>query len=98
MDISSQNHEEIKKILEENRQYLKAIYRQLEKTRRYIFWGRVISVLYFVILVAPLILAIIYLPPLLEQTLAPYQELLGAGKGESNAGLLEQFQGLLNNQ
>jgi hypothetical protein len=59
------------------------IYRSTERTRRYILWGRIISFVYFLLIVIPIILAIIYLPPMLGNILAPYQELLS---GASNAG------------
>jgi hypothetical protein len=89
---------EWRELLQENQRYLKAIYRQVEKTRRYILWGRVISVIYLILILAPIIIALVYLPPLVRNTFAPYQELLGgsSSKQDVNQGLLEQAQQLLN--
>jgi len=107
MDITSQNNEQlnhyskddIKILVEENRQLLKVIYLQVEKTRRYILWGRIISIIYLFILVAPIIVAIIYLPPFIQGIVGPYKELLGGtNSGGMNQGIFEQAQGLLNSQ
>ncbi|HOY55980.1 MAG TPA: hypothetical protein PLH37_00930 [bacterium] len=54
------------------------IYETTEKTRKYILWGRVMSFIYIFLIVAPMILAIIYLPPLLSNIVGPYKELLGS--------------------
>jgi len=53
---------------------------QIHKIKRYIFWQYFASIFYFVLIVGPIILGIIYLPPLLKNVIAPYQELLGGGK------------------
>ncbi|NMC51509.1 hypothetical protein GYA54_02130 [Candidatus Kuenenbacteria bacterium] len=71
------NNEEIKKILLENQEILMEIREQTKKTKKYILAGRVISFIYLILIVAPLVLAAIYLPPLIQNYLAPYQELLG---------------------
>lgn len=52
------------------------IYESTEKTRKYIMWGRVLSVVKILIVVIPIVLAIIYLPPYIGKLLAPYQELM----------------------
>ncbi len=68
------------------------IYENTEKTRRYVFWGRIMSLIYLLLIVVPLILAFIYLPPLLKNTLAPYQEFLG--NDPRSQGILNQLEGL----
>ena len=89
---------DIKKLLEENQQLLRAIYRQSEKTRRYIFWGRVITTIYLLLFISAAILAAVTLPPLVKGVVGPYRELLGSSKSKAdiNQGLLEQVQSLLN--
>lgn len=69
--------ESLKKMLEEQKEILLAIYEQVRKTRRYILVGRVISFIYLIMIIAPIILAAIYLPPLLKNAIEPYKELLG---------------------
>ncbi|MFC1622530.1 hypothetical protein ACFL1Y_00850 [Patescibacteria group bacterium] len=52
------------------------IYESTEKTRKYILWGKILSIIKILIIVIPIVLAIIYLPPYIEKVTAPYQELL----------------------
>jgi hypothetical protein len=72
------------------------IYRSTERTRRYILWGRIMSVIYVLLIIIPLILAIVYLPPMLGNVLAPYQELLNSGSNASGA-TTNQLNSLLKN-
>ena len=67
----------INKQLREHKEILLKIYENTKKTRRYIMIGKIISIIYFLLLVAPIILAAIYLPPLMKNVIAPYQDLLG---------------------
>lgn len=71
------DNEQIRQLLQENQQLLQEIYKQTEKTRKYIMAGRIISFIYLILIIAPLVFAAIYLPPLMKSYLAPYQELLG---------------------
>lgn len=95
---SGNGNEQIRQLLEENQQLLKEIYQQTEKTRKYIMAGRVISFIYLILIVAPLIFAAIYLPSLLKNYLGPYQELLGQTQNAEGLDvdavndLLNQFQ------
>ena len=66
----------IERLLQENRQYLEAIYESCEKSRKYILWGRIMTLFYLVIIVAPIIIAAIYLPPYISQLFEPYKELI----------------------
>ena len=93
--------EQIEKKLNEQEILLQAIYKNSEKVRKYIMWGRVMSAIYIVLIFAPLIVAAIYLPPLIKNAIGPYQELLGGfgtsvgplGK-EKNGGVLNEFSNL----
>ncbi len=75
------NNEEIKNLLVENQKLLTEIREQTEKTKKYIRAGRIISFLYLVLIIAPLLFAAFYLPPLIRNYMAPYQELLGNTNG-----------------
>lgn len=70
----------IQAMLEEQREILDEIYKETRKTRRYILVGKIISFIYLLLIIAPIIFAIIYLPPLIKNTVAPYQELLDTGQ------------------
>jgi hypothetical protein len=78
----------LRKELAEQREILLRIYENTRKTRRYILIGKIISVIYLILVIAPLILAAIYLPPLLKNAIEPYKELLGAdNKASQNIDL-----------
>jgi len=84
----SQELAELKKQITAQEELLNKIYKQTEKTRKYILWGRVIGLIYLILIIAPILVAVVYLPPLIKNVLSPYQELLG---GNSNSNLLEQL-------
>lgn len=68
-----------------NEELLWKIYQSTERTRRYIFWGKIMSLIYILLIIIPIILAIIYLPPMMQNILEPYQELLNSGSSVSGA-------------
>ncbi|MDD4900532.1 MAG: hypothetical protein PHS62_00260 [Patescibacteria group bacterium] len=85
--------EQIKKLLEQNLEYSQEIYRLTKSIKRYITLQKIISVIYLLLIVVPLILGLIYLPPLLKTYMGQYQELLG---GSSVQDLLKGSAGNLN--
>lgn len=80
---------------------LKAVYAHTQKTQRFIFWGRIMSMLYLFLIIAPLIFAAYYLPPLIQQYSGVYKDLLdvsGSVKGsealfDNLEKQLQMFQG-----
>jgi hypothetical protein len=81
---------DIKKLVEENIKLSEEILEISKKTKRYIFFQQIYGVIKLLIIVVPIILGIIYLPPLLEDALSQYTDLLG-GVG-SSSDLLESLQ------
>ncbi len=71
----------MQQLLEENLRYSKAIYEDTQKIRRYMFWRFVLGMVWLVIVLAPIIFAIIYLPPIFSELYTQYQELLTGGQG-----------------
>ena len=71
------SNEDIKQLLEQNLEYNKATYEMAKKTKRYMLIAQIMGVLKILIIVVPLVLAFIYLPPLLKNFMVPYQELIG---------------------
>lgn len=96
--------EDLERRLDQQQQMIEVIYKNSEKVRKYILWGRIMSTVYIVLIFAPLILAAIYLPPLLKNAIGPYQELLGTfgssagplGKEKKVEGALGEFGNLQN--
>ena len=73
--------DKIIQLLNENLRVSRQILELSRKTQRWIFWQKVKAIVYFILIVVPLILAAIYLPPILRQALEQYQELLGTFTG-----------------
>lgn len=72
----STNNKDIRELLEKNLELTEEIYKMSRSVRNYVITQRIFGVLKFLIIVVPIILAFIYLPPLVKGAIAPYQELL----------------------
>jgi len=88
--------DEIKKLLEENLRLAAETHKMVKKIKSYMFWQNVWNFLKILIIVVPIIIGIIYLPPLLKGVFQQYQSLLGGGDGLNlenlgNSGLLESL-------
>lgn len=68
--------EDLRALVVENLRLTQEMHEKVEKMQRYLFWQRVMSIVYFVVLFAPLVLAAIYLPPLIQDMLMQYQSVL----------------------
>jgi len=90
--------EEIKKLLEQNLKLTEEIYTMTRKIKGYLAFQRLVSLFYIFIIIAPIILGIIYLPPLLGGLFDQYKDILGMQGGSNNAirGLLNGGTGSLN--
>jgi len=71
--------EEIKILLEENLKLTKEIKETTRYIKRFIVWQQVFSILKVVIFVIPVVLGIIYLPPILAQLMGDYQKIMNIG-------------------
>lgn len=97
MDISPNlsDAEANRALLEENNRLLRIIQVDTEKTRRYIAWAHVWSLLKLAIIVVPLILGFLYLKPYLDGLFSTYSDLLGIDRSSSEqpsqADLLQQL-------
>lgn len=95
------NEDQAKELLSENLQLTKEIYEMTKDIKRYVSFQKVLSVIYLLLFVVPLILGMIYIPKFLGDYLAVFQDLLGGGaemNGFDNAqNILNEAQKLLNN-
>ncbi len=96
--------EEIKNLLEENIRLTREIHGMARKIKNYVVFQRVLSLIYVLIIIIPLVLGAIYLPPLIRSLINPYQELLNKG-GAINPGfqpgisdIFRETQKILNNK
>lgn len=96
----------IKDLLAENLRLTREVHAMSKKVIRYVAIQRVLSVIYFILIVTPLILGAIYLPSFLRNIVEPYQKILNSGNSLQNAvgnpgdpiigDILKQAQKLLN--
>lgn len=87
--------EEIKKLLEQNLALTKEIYRLTKKIKSYITFQKAMSVIYILLIIVPIIIGVIYLPPLLNGVYNQYKDLLGLPAGGSFQDLLKGSTGSL---
>ncbi|MDD5032491.1 MAG: hypothetical protein PHR36_05665 [Patescibacteria group bacterium] len=87
--------DEIKKLLEKNLKLAEETHKMVRSIKSYMFWQNVWGFLKILIIVVPIVIGIIYLPPLIKDVFRQYQSLLGGEGGlnsESGSGsLLENF-------
>jgi len=74
----------LKELIEKNIKWSQVIYEQNRKVKRRLTWMVVGSYLRLAIIVIPIILAIIFLPPLFEQLWGQYSGILGGLGGSTN--------------
>ena len=73
--------EDIKKLLEENLKLTKEMHAMTKKIKSFIVWQQVMGIIKILLIAVPIIIGIIYLPPLLNELYSSYQELLGLQSG-----------------
>lgn len=71
--------------MEQNLEYNKEIYRLALRTNRHITFQSVMGAVKLLLILVPIILGIIYLPPLLKNVFEQYQDLLGPISGQNNS-------------
>ena len=85
----------IKKELKQQRELLLEIYEQSRKTKRYILIGRVIQLIYLLLIIGALGVAMNWLTPLINQfnniMASPYGELLQDTNSDIGSGELQDF-------
>ncbi len=74
----------MEEMLEENLKLTKEMHEMVVGIKKYVFWARVGGFLKILLIVVPIILSIIFLPPLLKGVLGQYNDLLGEGVSSAN--------------
>lgn len=72
------SNDELKKLLEENLKLLKETHEMTHKIKSYINFQKFMSFVYLALIIGPIILSIMYLPPMLKQIFSQYNELMGS--------------------
>jgi len=66
----------INKKIEEQGKILQELVKQSKRTQRTLNWLRIIGVIKVVVILAPIILAIIYLPPFVRRAIDKYEDVI----------------------
>jgi hypothetical protein len=85
--------EDIKKLLEKNLKLAEKLQKDIKYIKRYVITSQILGVLKILIIVVPIVLGIIYLPPLIREMMEPYKQLFGGNPMEM---LIEGDTGNLN--
>ena len=81
---STGNSTELKSLVLENVKLTRDLAGSIKKIRRYIFWMQFSGWIKFLLVAAPLVLAVIYLFPLAAKLQKTYSELLGSNQKGTN--------------
>lgn len=79
-------------LLTENLKYAKAIYEDTQRIRRYMFLRMILSIIWLVLVVTPILFAIFYLPPFIEEFYRQFNDFIGEGR--NGLDLLNQLKNL----
>lgn len=80
------NSVQITELLEKNLEMTQEIFKMTKSIKSYLLWQRVYGFIKFVIIIVPLVLGVIYLPPILKNLFGQYQGLLDLIKNPSASG------------
>jgi len=72
------NTDSLKELIEKNIKWSQVIYEQNKKIKRRLDWMIIAGYLKLLIIIAPIILALIYLPPILKDLINQYSNLVGS--------------------
>lgn len=86
---------EVKNLLEENLKLTKEIHQMSRKVSRYVAFQKVLSAIYLLLIIVPIIISAIYLPPLIKNIISPYQELLNGGGDFGRTGDTQNIENIL---
>ncbi|PLX26903.1 hypothetical protein C0583_05640 [Candidatus Parcubacteria bacterium] len=84
---NNNSYEEIKQLIEETKKQNEEILKLVKKNHSILNYQRILGYLKILIILIPLIIAYIYLPPMLEKLFEKYQEILSIGVSGPNLNL-----------
>ncbi len=87
--------DEIKKLLKKNLEMTEDIREMVKSIKRYVVWQRVFGILKILIILIPIIIGVIYLPPLINGFLNQYNKILGITTDPVNNLNIEDFKSFL---
>lgn len=71
--------QELKKLIKKNLELTREMHGMVKYIKKYIIFQQIFGVIKIFLIVVPIVLGIIYLPPLIKDAFGQYQSLLGVG-------------------
>lgn len=90
MEDNNQQLKDIKNLLLENIEYSKRNAAKIEKIEKHILISKIVNIIKLTIILIPIVLAIIYLPPLISRLISNYQDIFSQ-IGQLKSGEIEQL-------
>ncbi len=90
-DKQTNESEEIKKLLEENLALTQEIHKMVKQVKHYTTFQKIVSFIYLLLIVVPIILGVIFLPSLLSGYIKQYQDLLGTDTTNGAADVMKSL-------
>lgn len=87
--VSADKQERLEELLEKNLALTEEIHKMTKSMKHYINFQKVMSVIYFVLIILPIIAGAILLPPLLKGIVEQYQSALGGEESGLGSGFLK---------
>ena len=91
----SGSNDSVKDLLEKNLKWSQIIYEQNRKINHKLMWAAVAGWLRLILILAPLVLALLYLPPIAKSLWSNFGTLTGYTQGASNLNKSESLENLL---
>ena len=76
MAVNLPQNDDVKNLLEKNLELTQEIHGMMKSVKRYMLWQRIMGIIYFLLIVVPIVLSILYLPPLMKNLFGQYQQIL----------------------
>ncbi len=90
-ELDSQKDGEIKELIEKNLKLTEEVHEIAVYIKKYIFWQKIFGFLKLFLIIIPLVISIIYLPPLLGQVFDQYKTILDMGSTVNNMPSLDSL-------
>ena len=88
--MTQQEFDQLQKLVKQNLHATRELERAVAKMKKYLTWLRVVSIIKLVLILAPIVLALIYLPPIISNIISEYKAMFN-GFGGGTAGFSQDI-------
>jgi len=89
--MKEQEFEQLQKLVKQNLHATQELEKTVAKMKKYLTWLRVVSIIKLVLILAPIILALIYLPPIISNVIGEYKSMFDGFAGNGTAGFSQDI-------